>query len=113
MALGETDLTGASVGTLVQQLVGDAREYASAEVQLAKVKALAQVTRYKNAGIFFAIAGVLALAALTALLVGLILTLATRVGPGVATLIVIGATLVIAAVLALVGRSRLNVGGGA
>lgn len=110
MASGETELTGASVGTLVHQLVGDAREYASAEVQLAKAKALAQVARYKTAGIFFALAGVLALAALIALLVGLILTLAPLVGPGLATLIVIGVTFAIAGVLAWIGKSRLAAG---
>lgn len=100
-------LEDASVGTLVHQLAADAREFAAAEVQVAKAKALEKVNRYKNAGIFFAIAAVLALAGLIALLVGLILTLATLVGPGWATLIVIGVTFLIAGVLAMVGKSRL------
>jgi hypothetical protein len=110
MALGDPEPTGVSVGTLVQQLVGDAREYAVAEVQLAKAKALAQVTRYKNAGVFFAVAGVLALAALVALLVGLILTLTPLVGPGFATLIVIGGSFGLAGILAWIGKGRLTPG---
>lgn len=108
MLSGGTDLDQASVGTLVQQLAADAREFATAEVEVAKAKALEKVGRYKNAGIFFAAAAVLAMSALTALLVGLILTVATLVGPGWATLIVIGATLAIAGVLAMIGKGRLT-----
>lgn len=97
-----------SVGTLASQLVADARDYAQAEVGVAKAKALEKVARYKNAGVFFAAAGVLALAALIALLVGLILTLATLVGPGGATAIVVGATFALAGVLAMLGKGKLK-----
>lgn len=99
-----------SIGELFSRLAGDAREAAKAEVDLVKVRATTAVARYKGAAIYFAAAGVLALAALIALLVGLILTLAPRVGPGLATLIVIGVVLVLSAILAMVGRSRLNAG---
>ena len=98
---------GESIATLVTRLTGDAREVARAEIALTKAKVGDAVGRYKNAAIFFAVAGVLALAALIALLVGLILTLATLVGPGFATLIVIGAVLVLAGVLAFIGKARL------
>jgi len=98
---------GVGVGELVHRLATDAREFATAEVDLVKAKATERIGRYKGAAIFFAAAGVLALAALIALLVGLILTLATLVGSGWATLIVIGATLAVAGVLALVGKGRL------
>ena len=55
---------------------------------------------------------VLVLSAVTALLVGLILTLATLVGPGFATLIVILATLVVAGLLGwLAYRHMLRVFG--
>ena len=107
MAREDFDLDHASVGTLVHQLAADAREFATAEVEVAKAKALEKVNRYKAAGIFFAVAATLALSAVTALLVGLILTVATLVGPGWATLIVIGATLAIAGVLAMIGKGRL------
>ncbi|MEH3047961.1 phage holin family protein [Sphingomonas adhaesiva] len=108
MDLREPVLDDRSIPHLVSRLTGDAREVARAEIALAKAKAGAAVTRYRTAAIYFAVAGVLALAALIALLVGLILSLATLVGPGFATLIVIGATLAAAAALAFAGKSRLS-----
>lgn len=97
-----------SIGELFTRLAHDARDAAKAEVDLVKLRATTAVAQYKGAVIYFAAAGVLALAALIALLVGLIETLATLVGPGWATLIVIGATLLIAGVLAMVGRGKLS-----
>lgn len=109
MSLREIDRTDdASVGTLVQQFAADAREFATAEYEVTKAKALEKVNRFKNAAIFFGAAAMLAASALTALLVGLILTVATLVGPGWATLIVIGATLAIAGILAMIGKGRLS-----
>ena len=96
-----------NVSTLVSRLVGEARGLASAEVALVKARAGERVSAYRSAAIFFAIAGVLALAALIALLVGLILTIATLVGPGFATAIVVVVTLVVAAVLGIIGKGRL------
>lgn len=96
-----------SVVSLVGRMVDDARELAIAEVDIQKARLSERLTAYKGAAVFFAAAGVLALAALIALFVGLILTIATLVGPGWATLIVIGVVLAIAGVLALIGRSRL------
>ena len=95
------------VATLVHRAVDDARELARAEVALAKAKLGERATAYKSAAIFFVVAAVLALAALVALLVGLILTIATLLGPGWATAIVVGATLLIALVLGLIGKGRL------
>lgn len=97
----------AGVATLVAQLAGDAKAVAQAEIAVAKAKVGGTVTRYKAAAIFFAIAGVLAFGGFIALLVGLILTVSTLVGPGWATVIVVGVTLGIAAILGLVGKSRL------
>lgn len=95
------------VGTLVHRAVEDARELARAELALVKAKAGERATAYKNAAIFFGAAAVLALSAVTALLVGLILSLATLLGPGGATAIVVIATFIIAGVLALVGKGKL------
>jgi hypothetical protein len=97
-----------SIGELLSQLARDARDAAKAEVDLAKVRATSMVTRYKGAAIFFGAAGVLALAGFIALLVGLILTLAPHVGPGIATLIVVGVVMLVAGALALVGRAHLR-----
>lgn len=103
MAIGQD-----SLGELLTRLAHDARDAAKAEVTLAKARGTAVVTRYKSAAIWFAAAGVLALAALIALLVGLIATLTPRVGPGWATLIVIGTVTVLAAIMAMIGRARLS-----
>lgn len=99
-----------SIPHLVSQLASDARDVAQAEIALAKARAGYAVTRYKAAAIRFAIAGVLGLAALIALLVGLILSLATLIGPGWATAAVIGVTLLIAGIFALSGKSALSAG---
>lgn len=95
------------VATLVHRAVEDARELASAEVALYKAKAGERISAYTNAAIYFGAAAVLALSAVTALLVGLILSLATLLGPGWATLIVIVAALAIAGLLALIGKGKL------
>lgn len=95
------------IGTLIHRAVDNARELAQAEIALIKAKVSERVGAYESAAIFFGIAGVLVLAALIALLVGLIITLATLVGPGWATLIVVGTTLAVAVVLGLIGKGKL------
>lgn len=95
------------VATLVSRLVDDSRTLVSAEVALYKAKAGERVAAYKSAIVLFAIAGVLALAALIALLVGLILSLATLIGPLGATAVVVGVVLVLAGVLGVVGKNKL------
>lgn len=97
-----------SVPALLTRLVEETRQLAGAEVALIKVRVGSRVTAYRSAAIFFAVAGVLALAAVIALLVGAILTLATRVGPGWATVIVVVVTLLIAGVLGFVGSNKLK-----
>lgn len=92
---------------MVHRAVDDARELARAEIALVKAKAGERATAFKNAAIFFGAAAVLALSAVTALLVGLIFSLASLVGPGWATAIVIVVTLVIAGVLAMIGKGKL------
>ena len=53
----------------------------------------------------------LGLSALIALLVGLIFALAPATGPFAATLIVVGVVVIIAGILAMMGKSRLSGGG--
>ncbi|MFT3978185.1 MAG: phage holin family protein [Sphingomonas bacterium] len=107
MIEGERPGVEAGLAELVGQLAGDAREVASAEIGLIKARVSTSVSRFRSAAILFAIAGVLALAALVALLFGLIVTLSPYVGPGAATAIVVGVVLVIAGVFALVARGKL------
>lgn len=107
--LGErADLEEAGIGQLVSQLATDAREAAQAEVALVKARAAFAVTRYKWAVIYFGAAGVLALAAFIALLVGLIMTLATVIGPGWATAAVVAGVLAVATILGLMGKAQLT-----
>lgn len=101
------------VAELVGQLVEDARGLAGAEIALAKARVGERVAAYRSAAILFGIAGVLALAALVALLVGLIMSLATLIGPGLATAAVVIGVFAIAGVLALLGKGRLAPAGDA
>lgn len=110
MAVIEQATEDEGIATLVTQLVDDARGLAGAEVALVKARVGERVTAYKNAVIFFVVAGVLALAALIALLVGLIMSLATLIGPGLATAAVVLAVLAVAGVLAIIGKGRLAPG---
>lgn len=96
-----------SIPTLVGRLVDETRQLASAEVALYKAKIGERVAAYKGAVVFFAAAGVLALCGLIALLVGLILSLATLIGPGLATLAVVVVVFAVAGILGLVGVKRL------
>lgn len=96
------------ISRTLSRLVEDGRELVAAEIGLVKARASDRITRYRVAATFFAVAGILALAALIALLVGLILTLAPRIGPGLATVAVVGGTLVVVVVLALIGKARLT-----
>lgn len=99
-----------SIPHLFARLTSDAREVAHAEIGLAKARIADGVTRYRTAAIYFAIAAVLGFTSLIALLVGLILSLATLVGPGFATAIVVGVVLILAAILALRGKAALGSG---
>jgi hypothetical protein len=87
------------IGQLFSQLVDDGKRYARAEVELYKAKAQEKAEPVKWAAIFGGTAAVLALSAVTALLVGLILSLEPQVGPFGATLIVVLVTFAIAGVL--------------
>jgi len=88
------------LGQVVSRVVADTRAYVQAEVTLWKTVA---TSRGAQAGIAAGLgigAVLIALAALTALLVGAILALRPLVGPGWATLIVVVVALIVAALLA-------------
>lgn len=89
----------AGIGALIGQLTEDAKDYARAELDYYKALARVKVAELKGAAIAAMLALALALAAAIGLIVGAILTLATLVGPGWATLIVVGISLVFAALL--------------
>jgi hypothetical protein len=102
-----------SIGALLSRLVEDGKSFARAEIGYYRTLVLAKLGEATGGLVLGVVALVLLLSAVTALLVGLILTLATLVGPGFATLIVILATLVVAGLLGwLAYRHMLRVFGG-
>ncbi len=95
-----------SIGDLFGRLMDDGRTLARAEINLYKQVARRRVAKART-GLVLVLAGaVLALSALTALIVGCVLALATLIGP-------LAAGLAVAAVLAIAGLLlvRSGVGG--
>lgn len=103
----DRDVPDHGLTALIGQLAENARDVARAEIGLVRARVGDNVARYRTAAMLFAVAGVLSLAGFIALLVGLIDTLAPRIGPGWATTVVCGAIFAAAAVLALLGKNRL------
>lgn len=96
------------IGQLFSQLVDDGKRYARAEVEFYKAKAADKAEPVKWAAIYGGAALTLALSSVTALLVGLILSLEPQVGPFAATLIVVLATLAIAGLLGWMAYKRIS-----
>jgi hypothetical protein len=70
-----------SIGDTIERLFDDAVAYGRAELELLKARALELVENYVRAAILFAVAGVLALAGLVTLFVGIATALARWIGP--------------------------------
>lgn len=70
-----------SIGDVIEQLFDNALDYARAELELLKARALDIVQDYVRAAILFAIAALFALAGLVTLFVGIALGLARWIGP--------------------------------
>ena len=92
-----------SIGDLFGRLVEDGRAYARAEMDLLKQIARHRAARARNGLIMLVAGGVLLLTSLTALVLGLVLGLATLIGP-------VLAGLAIAAVLAGTGYGLVRYG---
>ena len=97
-----------SLGGLVVQLADDARSYAKAEIAYYREILLARLRAAKVGAIFGIGALLLAHAAIIALVVGAVLILVPHVGPGLATLIVVIVSLVLAALLGRAAVARLS-----
>ena len=85
-----------TIGALVKRLVEDGRAYARAELDLVKGIARHRGAKAKSGAMLVGIGVVLLLCSLTALVLALVLGLATLIGP-------FGAGLVVFAVLAIAG----------
>lgn len=101
-----------SIGELFGQLSDDARTYAAAEAKLYQAIARHRVGRARNGAIALVVAVLLANAALSILLIGLLLELARHVSPALAGLIVTVVVLGIAFLLVRYGAGKLGALGG-
>lgn len=97
-----------SISELLSRLVSDVKAVAATEVALYRAKSASWLGQAKMIAIFGVAALILANAAIIALLVGLILTIQTLVGPGWATVIVVLGTLVIAGLLGWLASGRVG-----
>src|SRR5438309_11908210 len=74
------------IGEIVHELVEEGKAYARAEIDLAKAIAMAKGKALVLPAILFGLAFILALAAVTALAVGVVIALAKFIGPFLAGL---------------------------
>lgn len=103
-----------SLAALFARLAEDGKGYARAELGYYRALAASKLQQARRGLVLGLCALVVALAGAIALVVGLVLTLATLIGPGLATLVVVAAALGGAALLgwmawrhlAAVGNSR-------
>lgn len=110
--MAQPDLQEESIGELLGRLADDGKSFARAEVGYYRTLTTRKLGEAKTGLIFGVAALVLALSAITALLVGLILSLATLIGPGLATLAVVLGTLLVAGLLGwLAYKQMLRVAG--
>ena len=70
-----------SIGDTIERLFDDAVAYGRAELELLKARALDLVGNYVRPAILFVVAGVLALAGVVTLFVGIAVALARWIGP--------------------------------
>ncbi|WP_029724500.1 phage holin family protein [Sphingomonas sp. UNC305MFCol5.2] len=97
--MSEPEAEEEGIGELIGRLVEDGKGFARAEIGYYRTLAASKLGEAR-AGLILGIAAlVIALCSVTALLVGLILSLTPLVGPGLATLIVIVVALALAGLL--------------
>ena len=88
-----------SLGDLFGRLVDDAKGFGHAEIDYYRTLVRERLRAARTSLWMGAVAMALGLAASVALVVGLVLTLAPRVGPGWATAIVVGVALALAGIM--------------
>lgn len=96
-----------SLGSLFLRVMEEGKAFARAEIELYRTLAAARMADLRWAAAFALIAVVLVQGAFVALIVGLVMTVARLLGPGWATSVVFGGTLVVAAVVGWLAWRRL------
>jgi hypothetical protein len=89
-----------SITSLVSRLIDDGENFVRAEVKLYRARLFSRLDEARNAILLGIGALVLAQAVLVAALVGLLMTLRWLIGPGWATLIVVGGGVLVTAIMA-------------
>jgi lysozyme family protein len=102
--------TEEGLGDLMSRLVADARAYATAEAAFLQETATSRVKAARGGAIMLVAALLFVSAAVTALIVGLLMTAAEQVGPAWGTLIVVVVTLLIAGLLGWLGARKFSNG---
>ncbi|AOH84790.1 hypothetical protein AWL63_13275 [Sphingomonas panacis] len=103
--------TDDGIGTLISRLVEDAKAFAFAEIAVYRARLMKAVADYRAAAILGVAALILAHAAVIALLVGIILSVAQALGPIWATVITVGGALLVAGVLVWIAVSIVSAKG--
>ncbi|HTU12614.1 MAG TPA: phage holin family protein [Allosphingosinicella sp.] len=101
-----------SIGALLGRLADDGRAYVKAEISVYKAIAARRAARARNGLIALAIGALLLIASVTALLFGIVLWLATLIGPLLAGLAVAGFLILTGLILVRMGISGLGALGG-
>lgn len=101
-----------SIGELLGRLADDGRAYVKAEVGVYKAIAARRAARARSGLIALAIGAVLLISSITALLLGLVLWLATLIGPLLAGLAIAAALILTGFILVRTGISGLRALGG-
>ena len=98
------------IGEVVGQLIDDGKAYAKSEIDLARLRALMFAERYRAAAILAAAAAAVGLAALIALTMTAVLTLAGLLGPLGGGLLATALIAALAAALAYMAKARWDRG---
>lgn len=101
-----------SIGELLGRLADDGRAYVKAELGVYRAIAARRAARARSGLIALAIGAVLLISSITALLLGLVLWLATLIGPLLAGLAVTAVLVLVGFILVRIGVSALKALGG-
>ena len=101
-----------SIGELLGRLADDGRAYVKAELGVYRTIAARRAARARSGLIALAIGAVLLISSITALLLGLVLWLATLIGPLLAGLAVTAVLVLVGFILVRIGVSALKALGG-
>ena len=97
-----------SVRAAFTKLYADGRAYADAEIERQKLRAGIAGAGIRDATIFAVAGFMLSFAGLVAFLVGMVLMLSPRLGPGWAAVVVLGSTLLLTLLLLLLAKARIS-----